>query len=127
MLVNVANGKPFEKNLDDVVDFYKDDLDKFELETQLSLLPVQFGTENSKVSLEDIIKYLRNLTNAQKMFMSQVILVTKLLLVAPETNALSERSCSALRRTKTWLRTTMTQKILKNCMLFHCTKKKLII
>ena len=64
-----------------------DDLGKFELETQLSLLPVQFGGENGKVSLEDIIKYLRNLTNAQKMFMSQVIIVTKLLLVSPATIA----------------------------------------
>ena len=108
--MNADNGKPFEKNLDDVVDFYKDDLDKFQLETQLSLLSVQFGRENGKVSLEDIIKYLRNLTNAQKMFMSHVIIVTKLLFVAPATNDLSERSCSALRRTKTWLRTTMTQK-----------------
>ena len=27
--MNAANGKPFEKNLDDVVDVYKDDLDKF--------------------------------------------------------------------------------------------------
>ena len=101
MLVNAANGKPFEKNLDDVVDFYKDDLDKFQLKTQLSLLPVQFGRQNGKVSLEDIIKYLRNLNNAQKMFISQVTIVTKLLLVAPATNAVSERSCSALRRTKT--------------------------
>ena len=52
--MNAANGKPFEKNLDNVVDFYKDDLGKFQLETQLSLLPVQFGRENGKVSLEDI-------------------------------------------------------------------------
>ena len=124
MLVNAANGKPFEKNLDDVVYFYKDDLDKFQLETQLSLLSVQFGRENGKVSLEDIIKYLRNLTNAQKMFMSHVIIVTKLLLVAPATSAVSERSCSALRRTKTWLRTTMTQKRLNNCMLLHVHKEK---
>ena len=124
MLVNAANGKPFEKNLDDVVDFYKDDLDKFQLETQLSLLSVHFGRENGKVSLEDIIKYLRNLTNAQKMFMSDVIIVTKVLLVAPATNAVSERSCSALRRTKTWLRTTMTQKRLINCMLLHVHKEK---
>ena len=126
MLVNAANGKPFEKNLDDVVDFYKDDLDKFQLETQLSLLPVLFGRENGKVSLEDVIKYLRNLTNAQKLFMSQVIIVTKLLLIAPATSAVSERSYSALRRTKTWLRTTctMTQKRLNNCMLLHVHKEK---
>ena len=124
MPVNAANGKTFEKNLDDVVDFYKDDLDKFQLETQLSLLPVQFGRENGKVSLEDIIKYLRNLTNAQKMFMSQVIIVTELLLVAPATSAVSECSFSALRRTKTWLRMTMTQKRLNNCMLLHVHKEK---
>ena len=74
--MNTANEKPFEKNLDDVIDFYKDDLDKFQLETQLSLLPVQFGRENGNVSLEDIIKYLRNLTNPQKMVMSQLIIVT---------------------------------------------------
>ena len=86
MLVKAADRKPFEKNLNDVVAFYKDDLDKFQLETQISLLPVQFGRENGKVSLEDIITYLRNLTNAQKMFMSQVIIVTNLLLVAPATN-----------------------------------------
>ena len=124
MLVNAANWKPFEKNLDDVVHFYKHDLDKLQLETQLSLLSVQFGRENGKVSLEDIIKYLRNLTNAQKMFMSHVIIVTKLLLVAPATNAVSQRSCSASRRTKTWLRTTVTQKRLNNCMLRHVHKEK---
>ena len=110
MLVNAANGKPSEENLDDAVDFYKDDSDKCQLETQLSLLPVQLGRENGKVSQEDIIKYLRNLNNAQKMFMSQVIIVTKLLLVAPATSAVSERSCPAPKRNKTWLRTTMTQK-----------------
>ena len=99
MLVNAVYGKPFEKNLDDVIDFYKDNSGKFQLETQLNLLFVQFGRENGKVSLEDINKYLRHLTNVQKMFMSQVIIVTKLLLVAMATNAVSERSCSALRRT----------------------------
>ena len=38
MLVNAANGKPCEKNLDDVVNFYKDDLDKFQLETATQLV-----------------------------------------------------------------------------------------
>ena len=124
MIVNAANRKPFEKNLDDVVDFYRDDLDKFQLETQLNLLPVQFGRGNGKVSLEDTIKYLRNLTNAQKMFMSQVVSVTKLLLVAPATSAVSDCSWLALRRTKTWLKTKMTQKRLNNCMLLHVYKEK---
>ena len=58
------------------------------------------------------------------MFMSQVIVVTKLLLVAPATSAVSERSRSALRRTKTWLRTTMTQKRLSNCMLLRVHKEQ---
>ena len=56
--MNAADKKPFEKNLDDIVDFYKDDLDKFQQETQLSLLLVEFSRENGKINLEDIIKYL---------------------------------------------------------------------
>ena len=58
------------------------------------------------------------------MFMSQVIIVTKLLLVASAADTVSKRSSSALRRTKTWLRATMTQKRLNNCMLLHVHKEK---
>ena len=48
----------------------------------------------------------------------------KLLLVMPATNATSERSFSALRRVKTYLRSTMTQMRLNNLMILHVHKDK---
>ena len=37
----------------------------------------------------------------------------------PATNAISERSFSAMRRVKTYLRATMSQVRLNNCMVLH--------
>ena len=48
----------------------------------------------------------------------------KLILVMPATNATSERSFSALRRLKTWLRTTTSQARLNWCMLLHVHKER---
>ena len=48
-----------------------------------------------------------------------VMRLTKLILVMPATNAISERSFSALRRLKTWLRSTMNQTRLNWCMILH--------
>ena len=128
MLENAANRKSFEKNLDAVIDFYKDELD-FSWRLNSACYLFSLVEKMAKLSLEDIMKYLRNLTNVQKMFMSLVITVMKLLLVALATNAVCKCSCLALRRTKTWLGTTMTQERLNNsnACYFMCTKKKLII
>ena len=46
-----------------------------------------------------------------------------LILVAPATNATSQRSFSALRRLKTYFRTTMTQPRLNHLMLLHIHKE----
>ena len=48
-----------------------------------------------------------------------VCLAFQLLLVMPETNATSERSFSALRRIKTYLRSTMSQARLNHLMVLH--------
>ena len=46
----------------------------------------------------------------------------QLILVMPATNATSERSFSALRRVKNYLRSTMTQQRLNNLMVLHVHK-----
>ena len=43
----------------------------------------------------------------------------------PATNAVSERSASALRRIKTYLRTSMTQLRMNNLMVLHVHKENL--
>ena len=68
--------------------------------------------------------YLRNLPSAAVDYFSEVFNLVKLLLVVPATNAVSERSASALRRLETYLGTTMSQERL-NCLLKTLTDMKL--
>ena len=58
-------------------------------------------------TLKDLKEFMANLTVSQKSLISQAVFVYKMVLLAPATNAVSVRSCIVLRRTKTWLRTTM--------------------
>jgi len=59
------------------------------------------------------------------LFFSKVCQVAKLLLVMPATNAFSKHSFSAMRRIKTYLRSTMGQERLNHLMLLHLHKDKL--
>ena len=69
--------------------------------------------------LSDVISYFRTLTPAQEDLLSDVCTLLRLLLVMPATNAASERSFSALRRVKMYLRSTMTQERLNYLMVLH--------
>ena len=50
--------------------------------------------------------------------------LTQLILVMPATNAFSEKSFSALRHVKSYLRSTMTQERLNHYMLLNIHKEK---
>ena len=52
--------------------------------------------------------------------------MTRLIFVMPVTNAVSERSFSALRLLKTWLHTTIGQARLNWCFILHVQKSKQI-
>ena len=53
----------------------------------------------------------------------EVSKLLRLLLVMPATNATSERSFSALRRIKSYLRSTMTQQRMNHLMVLHIHKE----
>ena len=59
-----------------------------------------------------------------QLLLNEVVALVRLILVQPATNAVSERSFSALRRIKTYMRATMTQTRLNHCMLLHIHKEK---
>ena len=65
-----------------------------------------------------------SLSPAQKVLLAEVCTFIKLILVMPATNAASERSFSAMRRVKSYLRTTMTQGRLNYLMLLHVHKDR---
>ena len=93
------------------------------LDDQISLLRAHFSTsEEVTVSIADIVAYVNSL-ETKNTFMSEVVVLIRLILVSPATNATSERSFSALRRLKTYLRSTMTQQRLNHCALLHVLKE----
>ena len=59
---------------------------------------------------------------SQILLLHQVALVIKFVLLMPATNAVSERSASAMRRIKTYLSSTMSQQRMNNVMVLHIHK-----
>ena len=101
LLLKACKGETYEDQLETVLDIYKDDLSKPELEAQLPLLkPLckeAYKELSSNFSMHDAVKVLSELSVAERSAFSGVWKVLKLLLVLPATNATSERSFSALR------------------------------
>ena len=103
-----------------VTNFYGEDLDAAVLKVQLETLRTEFERSKSlSASLSSIFDYFRELQPAMRTIYSQIVRLIKLLIVMPATNATSERSFSALRRVKTYLRSTMTQQRLNSLMTLH--------
>lgn len=120
LLMKAVKKEDYSGELQRVVDTYGDDIHSSNLKAQLDILSHDFpdGVSN----FFDIKAHLQQLTSAQKTLLSEVILLAKLILVMPATNATSERSFSTLRRMKTYLRSTMKQERLNNIMTLHIHK-----
>ena len=107
----------------DVLQLYADNFHQERLATQLSILHSNVGLEvwdlNGGAKLKGIVTFLQSLNSVESELYTEVIKLTKIILVMPATNATSERSFSALRRLKTWLRSTMNQARLNWCMILH--------
>ena len=80
--------------------------------------------ECSSPTICDVKKMFLSLSEGQKSLLSQVKRLLQLILVMPATNSTSERSFSALRRVKSYLRATMTQERLNYLMLTHVHKER---
>ena len=77
---------------------YSNDLIKSSLQTHLSIFSSNVSNCDGMSNISDIIKYIQNLTGAERELISQVITLTKLIVVMPATDSTSERLFSALCR-----------------------------
>ena len=77
---------------------------------------------DSSFRINKLIKFLQALPEAKKLLIKEVVKIAKIMLVMPATNALSERSFSALRRLKTYLCSTTTNLRLNNMLTLHIHK-----
>ena len=108
-----------------VTEFYAKDIDKDSLKVQLETLKTYFENQTSaKVKLSDIFGYMRELAPAMRSIYSEIVTLVRILLVIPASNATSERTFSALRRVKTYLRSTMTQTRMNTLIALHVHKDR---
>ena len=76
------------------------------------------------LTIFDVKDHFLSFSSGQMLLLPQVKRLIQLVLVMPATNATSERSFSALRRVKSYLRTTMGQQRLNYLMLLHVHKER---
>jgi hypothetical protein len=122
VLLKAATGEEFDKPLKDLEtsSIYKDDINFSELRSQLALL----GSLCKGVdTIGDMVSWFKSRTDIRVM-LAAVENLLKLILTLPATNAVSERSFSALRRVKTYLRSSMLQPRLNHAMLTHVHKAR---
>ena len=120
--------EPWENELKEVCSTFGSDVDKFGLNAQLPLLSttaasMQFDLQ--RFNVHDLIQFLQKLDDSRKVAMSEVIKLAKILLVMPATNAIRERSFSALKRVKTYLKSTTTNSRMNHLMVLHVHKQRI--
>jgi uncharacterized membrane protein len=84
---------------------------------------MDIDNQGDAITFSDIHRHFPSLPKSQTMLLSQVSLLLKFVLLMPATNAVSERSASAMRRLNTYLCTTMTQSRLNDIMLLYIHKE----
>ena len=107
-------GKNVEEQMDEVVFNGKDGSQvSFRRLYNLQLLPIILSSCKD-TSIHDIFVMVRNMSQANRVIISEVVTLLKLLIVVPESDAESERGFSTMRRIKNDLRSTMGDNRLDN-------------
>ena len=123
LLLKAVKQESYEEYLTAATEFYKSDFDAAQLKLHLDVLASNFPVSLQRdATVMDVMKHIQVMSSAEKLLISQVLTLLNLILVMPATNASSERSFSAMRRVKTYLRSTMSQDRLNHIILLHCHK-----
>ena len=110
---------------DEASTLYSKDLNLERLQVKLSILPDLVKSNvlyNHSLKSVTSIRTIYNESLVIKNMFSEVHSLLQLYMTIPVTLATAERIFSVLRRMKTYLRSTMTQKRLNNVMLLHVNR-----
>ena len=118
LLIKAIKKEDFTSELEFVCTFYGSDLNPANLEMQLKMLSKNISDD--RIDIFDVKKYFQSALPAVRSLFNEVVLILKLILVLPATNAASERSFSAMKRI---LRSTMGQERLNGLMVLHVHKE----
>jgi len=124
VLLNAANGLNYEDQLTVVKQScYKDNFNFNRLESQLAdAVKVALPSVKKVTSIRTICDAM-NVHTIYKGMLSEVHNQLRLYLTIPITTATSERTFSALRHVLPYLRSSMTEQRLNNCLLLYVHKE----
>ena len=112
------------------IDIYENEIELQRLSIQLKMLPDLVKTYNEQTqnnicqvtSLRSLCDIMTTVTSSRNL-LSEVYKLLHICCTIPVTSATAERTFSALRRLKTFLRTTMTQMRLNHVAILHTHKE----
>ena len=81
--------------------------------------------DRKNYTVAKLFELLKNMPQALKSLLHGVVILAKLMLVMPATNAESERIFSAMKRVKTYMRSTTSDDRLNHLMTLHVHKERL--
>ena len=126
-LLKAANGKDFSGEINTLKDScYKNDVEWSAVSRHLPLLKDVVAKAAPDVKIVTSIETVCDAINSNHIYkemLSSVHLLLRLYMTIPITSATSERSFSALRRLLTYLRSSMSEQRLNNCLLLHVHKE----
>ena len=103
---------------DELFLLYQDDFNRETLQVQLSTFHVNYSIKE-ETGIHGVLEIVRSMSVAERSLFSEVVKVIRTVLVVPATNSISERSFSAMRRIKNYLRSTMKQERLNAVMMMN--------
>ena len=115
VIIAACKKQTFAAEVEELCQTY-DEFNESRLIMQLAMLP---DLCPAATTVPEAIEQLRSKSLEVRTLFDQVQLLMELLLVVPASSATAERSFSALRRLKTYLRATMSQERLNHVALLH--------
>ena len=124
LLLKAIRKEDFEDCFTTISSFHHSDINSVQLWLHLDILASNFpDNDRATATVMDIKEYVLKMSPSERQLIVEVCNLLQLLLVMPATNAISERSFSALGRVKNYLRSSMTQERLNHLLLLHTHKQ----
>ena len=121
-LIKVLKSEDYSTELQFLETNYADDVVSGTLKAQLKTFKILMNGYDI-TCFDDILDKIKELQAPQRRMVNEIVTICKLLLVNPATSAAGERSFSAARRLKTWLRSTVSQDRFSNLTVLNTHKE----
>ena len=126
VFLKAIKGIPYNDELERICQVYKEDISYGDLCLELPMFVRVIPIEEREIyNVAKLFKFLKGMSRDMKLMLSGVTTLAKLMLVMPATNAESERIFSALKRIKTYMRSTTSDDRLNHIMAMHVHKERL--